>query len=145
MKRMDTVLGLAVLTTALLLPACRSSHDSVTGASAKARMDLPKLIASKTSEDGTSINLNNKSIGVKGVRVLADAPNTKNVRSLALKANKLGDEGVAILAESPAFQNVDKLFLWGNGVTVRGIQSLIGSAHFNHLVELNLMIIRFGD
>ena len=108
--------GLLVLSLGMLLPACRSGYDGVTGASAKA-MDIPKLIESGTSEDGQSVSLQNKRIGVKGIRILANTENVKNVRVLALKTNKLGDEGVAILAESPTFQHVEKLFLWDNQIT----------------------------
>ena len=59
--------GLIVLSVCLLLSACRSGHDGVTGASAKAK-DLPKIIEKGTSEDGTSVSLQNKGIGVKGKR-----------------------------------------------------------------------------
>ncbi len=106
MKSFYKILGLVLLSGGMLLPACRSGSDGVTGASAKAR-DLPKLIAKGTSEDGLSVSLQNKNIGVKGVRLLAATENVKNVRSLALKSNKLGDDGVKILAESPTFQNVE--------------------------------------
>ena len=87
-------LFILALAAGLLFPACRS-HDSVTGATARAKKDLPKLIAAGTSEDGLSVSLQNKNIGVKGARVLADTEAVKNVRSLALKTNRLGDEGVA--------------------------------------------------
>ena len=64
--------GLLVLSIGMILPACRSGHDGVTGASAKARMDVPKLIEKGTSEDGRSVSLQNKRIGVKGIRILAN-------------------------------------------------------------------------
>ena len=104
---------LLILSVGLLLPACRSGYDGVTGASAKAKRDVPKLIEKGTSEDGLSVSLQNRGIGIKGVRILAKTEKVKNVRSLALMRNKLGDEGVAILAESPTFQHVEKLLSMG--------------------------------
>ena len=138
MKKFRKNIGLLLLSLGLLLPACRSGHDGVTGASMKAQ-DIPKLIEKGTSEDGLSVSLQNKRIGVKGVRILANTEKAKNVRMLALKSNKLGDEGVEILSESPTFQHVEKLFLWENQITADGIKSLVNSTHFNHLTELNLM------
>ena len=144
MMKLCKYFGLFVLSLGMLLSACRSGHDGVTGASAKAK-DLPKIIAKGTSEDGLSVSLQNKRIGLKGIRLLAETEQVKNVQSLALKTNKLEDEGVAILASSPTFQHVEKLFLWDNKVTADGIKSLVGSAHFNHLKELNLMKNQLRD
>ena len=62
--------------------------------------DIPAHIKERMESDGTKVNLNRSLIGVAGMQILADMPELKNVKSLALQGNKLGDEGVRILAES---------------------------------------------
>ncbi|HIE80485.1 MAG TPA: hypothetical protein EYQ03_07625, partial [Nitrospinaceae bacterium] len=62
--------------------------------------DIPAHIKERLDPDGTKVNLNRSLIGVKGIKILAEMPELKNVKSLALQGNKLGDEGVRILAES---------------------------------------------
>ena len=99
MKRIGIVLAMVCI--ALSLPACKSgSPDSKTGASKKAQVELPQLIKSRTSAGGSGVNLNNSNIGLKGIQLMADSPDLKNVRTLALKTNQLGDAGMKILAES---------------------------------------------
>ena len=70
--------------------------------------DIPAHIKSRTSEDGSGVNLNNSLVGVEGISIMANTPELKNVVSLALKRNKLGDDGVKILAESETFKQVEK-------------------------------------
>ena len=98
--------------------------------------DIPKHIRSRTSEDGTAINLNNSQVGIKGISFMASSNNLKNLSSLAMKTNLLKDEGVKILATSPTFQNLKLLSLWDNHLTNLGIKLLASSKNFKNLTSV---------
>ena len=86
--------------------------------------DIPAHIKERTSPDGTGINLNNSQIGVKGMAIMAETPELKNVAIMSLKGNKLGDEGVRIITQSSTFKNLEFLSLWDNGISPAGAQML---------------------
>ena len=77
-------------------PGSRHGHGRPKGPPA----DIPAHIKSRTSKDGTGVNLNNSLVGIEGMTFMANAPEYKNVVSLALKRNRLGDSGVKVLSQS---------------------------------------------
>ena len=107
--------------------------------------DIPTHIKERTSPDGRKINLNNSLVGIKGMAIMAESPELKNIVSMALKGNKLGDEGVRILTQSSTFKHLEYLSLWDNGVSARGAQMLARGANFSKLKELNLMKNQLGS
>ncbi|SVD97144.1 uncharacterized protein METZ01_LOCUS449998, partial [marine metagenome] len=107
--------------------------------------DIPAHIKERTSPDGKGINLNNSQVGVKGIAIMAEIPELKNVVSMALKSNKLGDEGVKIMTQSDTFRHLEFLSLWDNGISAAGAAMLARGANFNNLKELNLFKNHLGD
>ena len=83
--------------------------------------DIPAHIKERISSDGKGINLNGSQIGVKGIAIVAQTPELKNVTSMALKSNKLGDEGVRIITQSSTFKGLEFLSLWDNGISPRNL------------------------
>ena len=53
--------------------------------------DIPAHIKERLDPDGTKVNLNRSLIGVKGIKVLAEMPELKNVKSLALQGRRGAD------------------------------------------------------
>jgi hypothetical protein len=107
--------------------------------------DIPAHIRERTSPDGKGINLNNSLIGIKGMAIMAETPELKNVVSMALKGNKLGDEGLGIITQSKTFRHLEFLSLWDNSISVAGAKMLARGVNFNNLKELNLFKNHLSD
>jgi len=84
-------------------------------------------------------------VGIEGMTFMANAPEYKNLVSLALKRNRLGDSGVKVLSQSDTFKHVELLSLWENGITAVGAEMVANSANFRNLKDLNLASNHIGD
>ncbi|MEO2044554.1 MAG: hypothetical protein ABGX43_08110, partial [Nitrospinaceae bacterium] len=99
-------------------------------------VDILAHIRERLDSDGTKVNLNRSLIGVKGIKILSEMPELKNVKSLALQGNRLGDKGVQILTGSDTFKHTENLSLWGNGVSAKGARMIAESPNMKNLKEL---------
>jgi serine/threonine protein kinase len=91
------------------------------------------------------LDLTNKRIGDKGVKLLAGLPSLAHRSVLYLSGNQISDEGVKVLAASPHLTSLTRLILWDNLIGDEGALALANSPHLSNLNVLDIGRNHVGD
>ncbi len=85
-----------------------------------------------------ALNLSHTSIGVEGLRLIADTEPLKHLEVLSLSGIQTSPEGLAALTQSPHLHALHTLILSHNNITERYVEALLSGPRFSQITTLAL-------
>jgi uncharacterized protein (TIGR02996 family) len=92
-----------------------------------------------------SLAVRGNEIGSQGARLLADSTNLGRCHTLELDHNLIHDGGVVALAASPGFSPLTRLYLCANNIGDEGVVAIAASPRMTDLEILNISDNDIGD